>query len=191
MLKYQFVHKHILILIFFLSTCSNQHHYPCYYQVTNNRQLLTTNSQKLLVVEEILKFLEIKSQILNQYINWKGVTFKLGGLDKSGIDCSAFVQNTFREQFGINLPRTTQYQKAIGVTVQRNNLLPGDLVLFYNHATGRHIGMYISYDIFLHASSSSGIIISNLNDNYWNHSYYEGRRILTICSLHELLNNLK
>ncbi|MGL4195177.1 MAG: bifunctional murein DD-endopeptidase/murein LD-carboxypeptidase, partial [Edwardsiella piscicida] len=96
-----------------------------------------------------------------------------------GIDCSAFVQRTFREQFGLELPRSTSQQEGTGHAIKRSKLRIGDLVLFRAGSTGRHVGIYLGNDQFVHASTSSGVTISNLNDTYWNKRYREARRVLS------------
>ena len=103
----------------------------------------------------------------------------LGGDSKRGIDCSAFVQRTFREQFGLDLPRSTSEQQDTGRQIQRTKLRIGDLVLFRAGSTGRHVGIYLGNDQFVHASTSSGVTISSLNDSYWKGRYREARRVLT------------
>ena len=129
--------------------------------------------------EQMVRNVDIKSRIMDQYADWKGVRYRFGGDNKRGIDCSAFVQKTFREQFGLVLPRTTDGQKDSGKRVLRTKLRPGDLVLFHTGgATGRHIGIYIGNDNFVHASTSKGVMISNLNDSYWKARYRDARRVL-------------
>ncbi|MBP1397892.1 C40 family peptidase, partial [Yersinia pestis subsp. pestis] len=59
---------------------------------------------------------------------------------------------------------------------------PGDLVLFRAGSTGRHVGIYLGNDKFVHASTSAGVTISNLNDDYWNKRYRDGRRVLSSSS---------
>ncbi|ACX87697.1 bifunctional murein DD-endopeptidase/murein LD-carboxypeptidase [Pectobacterium parmentieri] len=128
--------------------------------------------------EALVRNVDIKSKLLNQYASWKGVTYRLGGDSRRGIDCSAFVQRTFREQFGMDLPRSTYEQQEIGQKIQRNKLRVGDLVLFRAGSTGRHVGIYLGNDQFVHASTSSGVIISKMTEDYWNKRYQEGRRVL-------------
>ncbi|PHI31452.1 bifunctional murein DD-endopeptidase/murein LD-carboxypeptidase [Budvicia aquatica] len=128
--------------------------------------------------ESMVKNVDIKSKILNQYAGWKGVRYRMGGSTKKGVDCSGFVQLTFREQFGLVLPRDTSRQQATGKQIKREKLRPGDLVLFRAGSTGRHVGIYIGNDNFVHASTSSGVIISSLNDKYWNSRYHQARRVL-------------
>ncbi|QHQ16010.1 bifunctional murein DD-endopeptidase/murein LD-carboxypeptidase [Pectobacterium parmentieri] len=128
--------------------------------------------------EALVRNVDIKSKLLNQYASWKGVTYRLGGDSRRGIDCSAFVQRTFREQFGMDLPRSTYEQQEIGQKIQRSKLRVGDLVLFRAGSTGRHVGIYLGNDQFVHASTSSGVIISKMTEDYWNKRYQEGRRVL-------------
>lgn len=111
--------------------------------------------------ENMVRNLDVKSRIMDQYADWKGVRYRLGGSTKKGVDCSSFVQRTFREQFGLELPRSTYEQQEMGKAVSRNNLRTGDLVLFRAGSTGRHVGIYIGNNQFVHASTSSGVIISS------------------------------
>lgn len=129
--------------------------------------------------EALVRNVDIKSKLLNQYASWKGVRYRLGGDSRRGIDCSAFVQRTFREQFGMDLPRSTYEQQEMGHKIQRNKLRVGDLVLFRAGSTGRHVGIYLGNDQFVHASTSSGVIISKMTEDYWNKRYQEGRRVLS------------
>lgn len=129
--------------------------------------------------EQMVQNVDIKSRLMDQYADWKGVRYRLGGTSKRGIDCSAFVQTTFREQFGLDLPRSTYEQEDSGKSINRGKLRPGDLVLFRAGSTGRHVGIYLGNDNFVHASTSSGVMISNLNDSYWKTRYREARRVLS------------
>ncbi len=137
--------------------------------------LLETSQDKF---EDLVRSVDVKSRLMDQYASWKGVHYRLGGDSKRGIDCSAFVQTTFRDQFGLSLPRSTFQQQNTGHPVQRAKLRPGDLVLFRFGPTGRHIGIYLGNNNFVHASSSSGVMISNLNEHYWKTHYRQARRIL-------------
>ena len=116
---------------------------------------------------------------MEQYASWKGVRYRLGGSTRSGIDCSGFVQRTFREQFGLELPRSTYEQQEMGKHVSRTGLRTGDLVLFRAGSTGRHVGIYIGNNQFVHASTSSGVVISSMDEPYWNKRYNEARRVLS------------
>jgi len=129
--------------------------------------------------ESMVRNLDVKSRLMDQYASWKGVRYRLGGDTKRGIDCSAFVQRTFREQFGMDLPRSTYEQQEMGKSIKRTQLRTGDLVLFRAGSTGRHVGIYIGNNQFVHASTSSGVTISSMNEPYWNKRYNEARRVLS------------
>jgi len=166
-----------------LSACSGTHSSNTenaqteMHAVKDKDGLLLQSSQD--EFEAMVRNVDIKSKIMDQYADWKGVRYRLGGDSKRGIDCSAFVQVTFREQFGMDLPRSTYEQEDTGKKIQRNKLRPGDLVLFRAGATGRHVGIYLGNDQFVHASTSNGVMISNLNEAYWTSRYREARRVLS------------
>ena len=109
------------------------------------------------------------------YKEWVGTRYRFGGLTKKGIDCSGFMQTTFLDAFGVALPRSTSEQRYVGKEIKKHQLRVGDLVFFRkNH----HVGVYIGNDKFMHSSTSRGVIIESLNDNYWTRTYTQSRRVL-------------
>ena len=118
----------------------------------------------------------VKNKLYSQYKDWKGVKYKMDGLNKSGIDCSGFVYTTFRSQLGINIPRTTELQSASGKNISRKNLKAGDLVFFKTAKKVRHVGIYLENNNFLHASTSKGVMISKLDNVYWESKYWKSMR---------------
>jgi len=119
---------------------------------------------------------KIKQRLYSQHKHWQGTRYQLGGLSKKGIDCSGFVLLTFKEQLGITLPRTTREQAKRGTTISRKQLKAGDLVFFKTSIKVRHVGIYIEDDKFLHASTSKGVMISELNNSYWRKAYWKAVR---------------
>ncbi len=118
----------------------------------------------------------VKKKLYQQYHQWKGVKYKLGGLSKKGVDCSGLVYATYREKLGVTLPRTTKLQSKVGKEIQRDALRPGDLVFFKTGFKVRHVGIYIENEKFLHASTKKGVMISKLSDYYWKDKYWHARR---------------
>lgn len=114
-------------------------------------------------------------KLYKQHDKWYGTPYRIGGNSRSGIDCSGFVQMTYRDLFGINLPRTTTQQFRSGPHVNRADLKPGDLV-FFRH--GRHVGIYLENQKFLHASTSSGVMISDIRNTYWTRHYWRSISVL-------------
>ncbi|MDF7650173.1 NlpC/P60 family protein [Candidatus Pantoea formicae] len=117
---------------------------------------------------------------LNEQLNhWRGTPYRYGGLSRGGIDCSGFVYLTFRDQFAMQLPRSTIDQTDIGTRIDKSDLLPGDLVFFKTGSgeNGLHVGIYDTDNTFIHASTSQGVIRSSLDNVYWRKVFWQARRI--------------
>lgn len=97
---------------------------------------------------------------------WYGTRYALGGSSKSGIDCSAFVQVLYSNLFNIPMPRTAKEQYKATHNIARSEIKQGDLVFFNTIGGVSHVGMYLQNNKFVHASSS-GVTISDLDDDYW------------------------
>ncbi len=109
---------------------------------------------------------------------FKGVPYKFGGTGKNGFDCSGYVQYVF-EKHRAKLPRSADEQVLEGVFVLQKKLKPGDLVFFTTYAPGAsHVGIYAGNGKFWSASTSKGVILSDLKDDYWKKRYYGARRVL-------------
>ena len=121
---------------------------------------------------------EVRALLLKQLDEWQGVPYRYGGLTKQGVDCSGFTYVTFAEEFGIRLPRTTGSQVLKGVLVEQSELKPGDLVFFNTGYKQRHLGVYVGNKQFIHASSSRGVMMSRLDNPYWQSAYWHSRRVL-------------
>lgn len=125
----------------------------------------------------------IRQVLLDQHARWVGTPYVLGGESQRGIDCSALVQQIFDDAFAVELPRTTSDQILEGQRIARDELNPGDLVFFRPPGPYRHVGVYVGEGRFLHASSSQGVIISRLDNVYWNRYYWQARRPLARTEL--------
>lgn len=98
--------------------------------------------------------------------SWIGVPYKWGGVDKSGVDCSAFVQNVFAN-IGFSLPRTAALQYDFSNKIDDNSRKVGDLIFFRKSDDISHVGIYLGNDEVIHASSSQGVIIQSLNTQFF------------------------
>ena len=120
----------------------------------------------------------IKKQAFTDFYNeWKNVKYKMGGVSKTGIDCSAFTQKIYKDKFGIELSRSTKTQVNEGIEVAKSELQPGDLVFFKTGRT-KHVGIYMENGKFMHASTSNGVTISELNNSYFAKNYWKAQRII-------------
>lgn len=115
----------------------------------------------------------------DQLRNWHGTPYRYGGMNRRGIDCSGFVLTTFRDKFEMQLPRETRQQAKIGTEIDKDDLLPGDLVFFKTGSgeSGLHVGIYDTDNQFIHASTSQGVTRSSLDNVYWRKKFWQARRI--------------
>ncbi|MBR9787633.1 MAG: hydrolase [Vibrionaceae bacterium] len=123
------------------------------------------------------KTLSSKPELLKFYNEWHGTPYRLGGTQKSGIDCSAFVQKAFVEAYQLALPRTTKQQSKQGIELRWNEAKQGDLVFFKTRRTTYHVGIYLGNKQFMHASTSKGVIISRVDNPYWASKFWQIRRV--------------
>jgi cell wall-associated NlpC family hydrolase len=107
-----------------------------------------------------------------------GVPYKFGGITPKGFDCSGYLQYIFNEN-GMQIPRTADEQYKIGTSITQTQLQSGDLVFFTTYEKGAsHCGLYLGDGKFIHASSSKGIHIDELNNSYWKPRYIGAKRII-------------
>ncbi|MBV0932601.1 C40 family peptidase [Marinobacterium weihaiense] len=119
----------------------------------------------------------VRNRLLISYSQWAGTPYRYGGDDRRGVDCSGFIQQVYRQLDGRQLPRTTEAQARLGDRVARDRLRPADLVFFRTGWKQRHAGIYLGGGEFMHASTSRGVMISRLDNPYWEGSWWMARRL--------------
>lgn len=144
-----------------------------------------------LIDDEPYEMPQLADSLLDLGRSLIGTRYRYGGASvQSGFDCSGFVGYLFREEAGLELPRSTrELIKLDAPKVARSELEPGDLILFNDRGRGRvsHAGIYLGDDQFIHSSSSrsGGVRIDSLEDSYWKRSYLEAKRVLALAPQEE------
>lgn len=122
----------------------------------------------------------VASEIIAEARRWIGTPYVHGGKSRRGTDCSGMVMVIYEEKAGVRLPRNSARQQEFCAPVRRSELAPGDLVFFSSSVRGKrisHVGIYIGDDRFIHASSSRGVMVSNLNEKYYASHYHSAGRV--------------
>jgi hypothetical protein len=109
--------------------------------------------------------------------DWIGTPYKVGGHTRRGVDCSGFVQNLIGAVYGSYMARTAREQRDQCSPIRKEELREGDLVFFNTRGGISHVGMYLHNDKFVHASTSNGVIISDLKETYWARRFVTAGRL--------------
>ncbi|WP_034228966.1 C40 family peptidase [Aquimarina pacifica] len=114
---------------------------------------------------------------------FSGTPYKYGGTTRKGMDCSGLVYTSFKKE-NVTLPRTSRNMAAQGTSVSLKKVAIGDL-LFFKTIKGKntisHVGIVVQTKggiKFIHSSSKKGVIISSLEDSYWNPRFVKAKRML-------------
>lgn len=106
-----------------------------------------------------------------------GCSYVYGASGPSSFDCSGFTSYVFK-QHGISLNRTAAGQYSNGVAVSRDQLQPGDLVMFGKSGIN-HVSIYIGGGQIVHAANKSrGVTTDTINSGYYNNNYVGARRVM-------------
>lgn len=118
--------------------------------------------------------------IAQQYL---GCKYAYGAIGPVTFDCSGFVLHCCK-QMGIAVEHTSSSQATIGEPVEGtwDDLKAGDLVVFGIDRV-QHVGLYVRTEspnrhLFIHSSTSQGVIITALESEYWAKRWRGARRFL-------------
>ena len=135
---------------------------------------------KLISINNEQKKTKSEKKLIKEAKKWLGTKYKYGGHSKDGTDCSGFVMEVYLLVYDIKLPRTSRDQQAFCKKIKKSELKIGDLVFFAttkNKNKVSHVGIYIGDGEFIHSSSSKGVVISKMSQNYYERTYHSSGRV--------------
>lgn len=119
---------------------------------------------------QVNKLIDVAKSAMGTPYVWGGTTLS------GGFDCSGFIYWAFNES-GKKMGRysTDGYYNRSYIV---NNPQVGDLVFFENtYRKGiSHMGIYLGNNQFIHAGSSTGVTVANVNSSYWSKHFHSYKR---------------
>ena len=116
--------------------------------------------------------------LVNFISDWYGVTYRYGGADKHGIDCSHFAAKLYADVYNKKIAGAANTIEPLTSTVKTTDMQEGDLVFFkIQQNKVSHVGVYIGNNKFVHASTKLGVIISDLNEPYYKKYFYKAGKL--------------
>lgn len=151
-------------------------------KIVPNKPIILDQGEEDVVIstEDASYFCE---QLINNAIDNLGSRYQTGGVSKDGFDCSGLMYYTFKK-FDIILPRTSTDMAKIGRVMERSEVKKGDLIFFRTNGKNHinHVGMIVEVTdeeiVFVHSSTSKGVIYSSTKENYYGKNFAQVNRVI-------------
>ena len=170
----------VILLIFSLSACKSKKKVITKKNISSKTVKTTKTDNSSATINNSI----VAKKVVDNAKQFDGVRYKYGGTTKKGMDCSGLVYTSFKQE-KIALPRTTKTLSKTGDWVDLNEVQIGDLLFFATKKNSRavnHVGIVTESRVgnveFIHASTSNGVMVSNLAERYWYFAFVQARRVL-------------
>ena len=129
---------------------------------------------------------ERTEMLMSEAFSHLGTRYRSGAKGPSAFDCSGFTSYVYKQMTDVFIGASSRDQYARNTPITRAELQCGDLVFFTSPHSGRnvgHVGIVVDVDpvtqnfTFIHASTNSGVKISNSTDSGYAKRYVGARRI--------------
>lgn len=158
-----------------LSSCGARHHVTAHKnEKTRSENVSASTPTKS----------DLATKIVKNAKKFEGTRYKYGGTSKRGMDCSGLIYVSFLEE-DIAMPRTARAMSLQGERLYLKEVDQGDLLFFQtnkNRKVINHVGLVVdvknSEIYFIHSTTSAGVIISSLSEDYWRNNFVMARRVM-------------
>ena len=170
--------RHLLIIFFIalLSNCSilKKSIKTKGHKISSQKEIQNKYSEAIKVEPEKISTLPLYSFI----DQWYGAAYKYGGKSMQGVDCSGFASILYKEIYNKEISGSSENIFDKCNSLQKDELKEGDFVFFkIDHDKISHVGVYLQNNKFVHATTKAGVIISDLNEDYYKKYYFSGGRL--------------
>lgn len=118
-------------------------------------------------------------ELYAEVFRWYHTCYRYGGSGDKGIDCSGFVNMLYEKVYGKKIPRASYliYEKCKPLS-KKEEMQEGDFVFFkIRKKRISHVGIYLQKNKFAHATTQSGVIISDLDETYYRKYFFKAGRL--------------
>ncbi|PKA82509.1 cell wall-associated NlpC family hydrolase [Ulvibacter sp. MAR_2010_11] len=144
------------------------------------KSIVAKGKSNVIVSNENASVLE---SLIDYAKSFEGTRYKFGGTTDKGMDCSGLVYTVFKEQ-DVLMPRISRDMASKGIEISLREVSAGDLVFFKtsSRSTINHVGLVVESKggeiFFIHSTTSRGVIISSMEEDYWKKAFVAVRRII-------------
>ncbi len=97
---------------------------------------------------------------------------------RNGLDCSGFVKKVFHVAYEKQLRGSSRDMYRNATPIPLDELRESDLIFFtIGSSQINHVGIYLNNGKFAHASSSAGVSVNDLQENYYRRHFKGAARI--------------
>ncbi|MDX8554376.1 C40 family peptidase [Tenacibaculum sp. 1B UA] len=173
----------ICIVSFLMISCGSSKNVSNTYQ-TRTKKVAKVKKKTHLATTKSSSKVTVADKIVWTAVTYKGVPYRFGGMTKRGMDCSGLIFTSFKQR---NMPiaRTSHQMYLQGENISLREVQRGDLLFFKtSRKRGRvnHVGLVTSVDNgdirFIHSTTSRGVIVTSLHENYWKRAFIKAKRVL-------------